>query len=58
MRNPGRFPPWQAGGLIVLGLAGCGQSPLEANGSPSHTLSITVAGNSTSRSRRLGRAST
>jgi hypothetical protein len=42
MRNPGRFPPWQAGGLIALGLAGCGQSPLEANGSPSHTLSITV----------------
>lgn len=41
MRNPGRFPPVQLRGLIVaLGLVGCGQGPLEANGVPSQTLTI------------------
>lgn len=41
MRNAGRFPPVQLRGLIVaLGLVGCGQDPLEANGIPSHTLTI------------------
>jgi hypothetical protein len=41
MRNTGRFPSVQPSGLIVaLGLVGCGQGPLEANGVPSQTLSI------------------
>ena len=41
MRNTGRFPPIQLRGLIVaLGLVGCGQGPLEANGVPSQTLTI------------------
>lgn len=41
MRNPRRFPPLPLGGLIAaLGLLGCGESPVEANASPSHTLSI------------------
>jgi hypothetical protein len=40
MRNTGRFPPVQLFGLIVaLVLLGC-QGPLEADGSPSHTLTI------------------
>ena len=43
MRNSGRLPPHQLRGFIAaLGLVGCGQGPLEANGSPSHTLSITA----------------
>jgi hypothetical protein len=43
MRATGWFPPLPLRGLIVaLGLTGCGQGPLEANGVPSHTLSITT----------------
>src|SRR4051812_723747 len=40
MRNTGRFPPVPLGGLVALGLVGCGQGPLEANGVPSQALSI------------------
>ena len=41
MRSPKRFPPLQLPGFVVaLGLVSCGQGPLEANGSPSHTVSI------------------
>jgi hypothetical protein len=41
MRNPRRYRPLRLCGLLVaLGLAGCGQGPLEATGAPSHALSI------------------
>ena len=41
MRNPRRFSPLQLRGFVLaLRLAGCSQGPLEANGSPSHTISI------------------
>ncbi len=41
MRSQRRFPPPQLCGFVVaLGLAGCSQGALEANGSPSHTISI------------------
>jgi hypothetical protein len=43
MKTPGWFRPLPLRGLIVaLGLTGCGQAALEANGVPSHTLSITT----------------
>ena len=43
MRTPGWSPALPLRGLIVaLGLTGCGLGPLEANGLPSHTLSITA----------------
>jgi len=43
MRPQGRFPPPKLPGLIAaLGLVACGQGPLEANGIPSHTFSITA----------------
>ena len=43
VRNPGWLPRLPLRGLIVaLGLMGCGQGPLEANGAPSHTLTITA----------------
>ena len=43
MRNPGWLPRLPLRGLIAaLGLTGCGQGPLAANGAPSHTLTITA----------------
>jgi len=41
MRNPRRFSPLQLRGFVLaLGLAGCSQGPLEANGFPNHSVSI------------------
>ena len=42
MRNPGSFPLPLHDLVVALVLTGCGQDPLEANGAPSHTLSITA----------------
>ena len=41
MRDPGLFPPIRLHPVLVtLGLLGCGEGPLEVNGSPSQTFSI------------------
>jgi len=43
MRTQELFPPPKLPGLIAaLALVACGQGPLEANGIPSHTISITA----------------
>ena len=43
MRTQGRLPPPKLPGLIAaVGVVACWQGPLEANGIPSHTFSITA----------------